>query len=585
MERTDCPHLADPEWETLQRLSTVIGEGTVATMLRTISPTEQHGVALGFIMREQHEVAAAKPVSPGETPRKEYLKLRVSNYIGREGETLLRWLAELDTAVMARRLVDPLAKVAFAITYESFKEELKREFQPPRNEFRSRAEFLDLQQAHDVHAYAQRARYLVSNVVTDPMDETTKVVTFMKGLRDGPVKTYLFREYASTLEAAITLAIQEDFSLRQAKLHTNVPRPPRPVAKTEGPGPMDLSYAPAVGQQKNKGSNVRCFRCGNIDHYALTRVYNGHAVLSTAAPSERESHGEVQDDMSNLVILKVKSMTKRVGPLRVLVNSGGASNNFDRQQSLPLLDFEEKHVPRSKLEVRLATGAIVKTEKCVIRKRFSYKHLVVLVLELDDHFDMVLGMPWLARHDPEIDWEKRTVVRFGRRGATESDDPVSAADTSNGASEPPSEIMARATVSGRSAWSARAVTTPGVVNRKEVSGQGPDTTKKFSAIRRRGDNSVPTPGVDTHSITKSRGYSAMRRRSDSSVSTPEANTRSISESRKFSAVRRRGDNGVSTLEVATHCSAYHNVPTAGHPGCEKTYSLLTKHFYWNPQYK
>ncbi|OWY99618.1 LOW QUALITY PROTEIN: hypothetical protein PHMEG_00029352 [Phytophthora megakarya] len=115
--RSDCPHLADPEWEALQRLSTVIGEAAVATMLGTLSPTEQHGVALGFIMREQREVASAKPVSPGETPRKEHLKLRVSNYMGREGETLLRWLVELDTAVIARRLVDPLAKVAFAMSY------------------------------------------------------------------------------------------------------------------------------------------------------------------------------------------------------------------------------------------------------------------------------------------------------------------------------------------------------------------------------------------------------------------------------------------------------------------------------------
>ncbi|OWZ10679.1 LOW QUALITY PROTEIN: hypothetical protein PHMEG_00016432 [Phytophthora megakarya] len=55
------------------------------------------------------------------------------------------------------------------------------------------------------------------------------------------------------------------FSLKQAKLHTNVPRPSRPAAKTEGPEPMDLSYASA---QKNKGSNVRCFRCGNMGHYA-----------------------------------------------------------------------------------------------------------------------------------------------------------------------------------------------------------------------------------------------------------------------------------------------------------------------------
>ncbi|KAG6615200.1 reverse transcriptase [Phytophthora cinnamomi] len=244
-------------------------------MLRTLSPTEQHGVALGFIMKEQRDAASSVTASSGTTPRAQSLKLSVSNYVGREGEPLLRWLVELDTALAARRIVDPLSKVAFAMsclggrarswaygrrlsdptcfsTYEVFKEELKQAFEPPQNEFRSRAEFLDLQQGkHDVHAYAQRARYLVSNIVTNPIDEATKVVTFMKGLRDGPVKTYLFREYPSTLEAAITLAMQEEFSLRQAKLHVNVPRPqPRPVARTGGPEPMDLSNATTAGNQQ-----------------------------------------------------------------------------------------------------------------------------------------------------------------------------------------------------------------------------------------------------------------------------------------------------------------------------------------------
>ncbi|KAG3219226.1 hypothetical protein PC129_g9995 [Phytophthora cactorum] len=137
------------------------------------------------------------------------------------------------------------------------------------NEFRSRAEFLDLQQGkHDVHAYAKRARYSVSNIATNPIDEATKVVTFMKGLRDGPVKTYLFREYPSTLEAAITLAMQEEFSLRQAKLHVNVPRMARPVMRTGGPEPMDLSNATAAGHQQRNNSSVRCFRCGYTGHYA-----------------------------------------------------------------------------------------------------------------------------------------------------------------------------------------------------------------------------------------------------------------------------------------------------------------------------
>ncbi|KAG3123046.1 hypothetical protein C6341_g26719 [Phytophthora cactorum] len=125
-----------------------------------------------------------------------------------------------------------------------------------------------LARKHDVHAYAERARYLVSNIVTNPIDEATKVVTFMKGLRYGPVKTYLFREYPSTLEAAITLAMQEKFCLRQAKLHVNVPRMARLVIRTGGPEPMDLSNATVAGHQQRNNSSVWFFRCGYTGHYA-----------------------------------------------------------------------------------------------------------------------------------------------------------------------------------------------------------------------------------------------------------------------------------------------------------------------------
>uniref|UniRef100_H3H6I6 Reverse transcriptase domain-containing protein n=1 Tax=Phytophthora ramorum TaxID=164328 RepID=H3H6I6_PHYRM len=260
-----------------------------------------------------------------------------------------------------RRLTDP---TCFS-TYEEFKEELKQAFEPPQNEFQSRAEFLDLQQGkHDVHAYAQRARYLVSNIVTNPIDEATKVVTFVKGLRDGPVKTYLFREYPNTLEAAIALALQEEFSLRQAKLHVNAPRPiPRPVVRPSGgPEPMDLSSATAAGSQQRRGSTNGPAGAGRPAGDAIERVDIGHAAMKIAAPSESQSHCKKQDDKPNLVILKKEFVDE------------------------------------------------------------------LIVLELDDKFDMVLGMPWLARHDPVIDWTKRTIVRFGSSSsATESDGPVGAA--------------------------------------------------------------------------------------------------------------------------------------------------------------
>ncbi|KAG2911601.1 hypothetical protein PC117_g19112 [Phytophthora cactorum] len=182
--RADCPHLSDPEWEARQRLATVIGEAAVATMLRTLSLTEQHGVALGFIVKEQRDAAAAMTTtaSSGTTPRVQSLKMHVSNYVGKweslfsDGMSRSTLPLQLDASSKIRRS-----------TYAEFKEELRQAFEPPENDFRSRVEFLDLQQGkHGVHAYAQRARYLVSNIVTNPIDEATKIVTFMNGLRDGP---------------------------------------------------------------------------------------------------------------------------------------------------------------------------------------------------------------------------------------------------------------------------------------------------------------------------------------------------------------------------------------------------------------
>ncbi|KAG2789379.1 hypothetical protein PC112_g24463 [Phytophthora cactorum] len=126
-------------------------------MLRTLSPTEQHGVPLGFIVKEQRDAAAATTTTASSetTPRVQSLELHVSNYVGKEGE---RWLVEVNTAIAARRIFDEPSKVAFAMsclggrarswaygrrltdatcfgTYAEFKEELRQAFELSKNEF------------------------------------------------------------------------------------------------------------------------------------------------------------------------------------------------------------------------------------------------------------------------------------------------------------------------------------------------------------------------------------------------------------------------------------------------------------------
>ena len=79
------------------------------------------------------------------------------------------------------------------------------------------SELLKLKQGkRDVHAYAQHIRLLASSIVANPVHEHTLITVFMQRLADGPVRNHLFRLELDTLEQAISVSEQGDFSMRQA---------------------------------------------------------------------------------------------------------------------------------------------------------------------------------------------------------------------------------------------------------------------------------------------------------------------------------------------------------------------------------
>ncbi|KAF1331519.1 Membrane protein, partial [Globisporangium splendens] len=226
------PHLSSHEWMALERMRDVIGEAAVVSLLRSASPEDQKSAVVSFM---HHEIMSSRKqvATPVSSLRTVPLKLDVSPYRGGENEPLSRWFVELDAAIAARQLRDPSQQVLFAMSnlagrakswaygkrlvdlncfpsYDHFKTELKKVFEPPQSEFRARAEFPKLRQGRfDLHSYAQRARYLVSSIVDEPIDVPTQVVTFVTGLNDGPIRNQLFREYPKTLDEAIERAMQE----------------------------------------------------------------------------------------------------------------------------------------------------------------------------------------------------------------------------------------------------------------------------------------------------------------------------------------------------------------------------------------
>ncbi|KAF1317051.1 reverse transcriptase, partial [Globisporangium splendens] len=95
-------------------------------------------------------------------------------------------------------------------------------------------------------------------------------------------------------------------------------------------------------------------------------------------------------------------------PLRALVDTG-ASNNFVRNE---VIIRHGIFVPDANEEkamiVRSANGSTVKMLKRVVRLAIKCEDFrgedEFILLDLDDKSDIILGMPWLKRYQPSIDW-------------------------------------------------------------------------------------------------------------------------------------------------------------------------------------
>uniref|UniRef100_A0AAV1V3C3 Retrotransposon gag domain-containing protein n=1 Tax=Peronospora matthiolae TaxID=2874970 RepID=A0AAV1V3C3_9STRA len=218
-------HLSDIEWKAVGRtMSVLMGEPPISGMLDSLSRDQQHAAFNKFLQGElaveRQKIALLQQQGshrsmgwPTHMRQPETLKIDISRNKGTDEDSFLRWFVELEDAIIARHFEVDAMQVTFALSnltgraktwalrlklndpnvfdsLEILKSRLKETFEPPRVEFRVRSAHLRRKQGkRDVHAYAQRLRYLASSVTENPVDEHTLINVFIYGLVDGPVKT------------------------------------------------------------------------------------------------------------------------------------------------------------------------------------------------------------------------------------------------------------------------------------------------------------------------------------------------------------------------------------------------------------
>ncbi|RHY83923.1 hypothetical protein DYB26_004534 [Aphanomyces astaci] len=119
----------------------------------------------------------------------------------------------------SKRLTDPL----WFPSLDDFMHEIKSTFLAPNNDFRYRTKFLECkQEKRSLQEHIHDLRFLAAYVNDEEsLPEAMRVTVFMAGLNQGPAWTQLFREYPTTFEAAVRIALSESFSSMLAHGSTN----------------------------------------------------------------------------------------------------------------------------------------------------------------------------------------------------------------------------------------------------------------------------------------------------------------------------------------------------------------------------
>ncbi|KAJ8552313.1 hypothetical protein ON010_g10233 [Phytophthora cinnamomi] len=346
LKHASFPRLLLFEWEALQNLAAVSGDSAVKTLLTAGTEQQQRLVAQEFMARELADV-----LQPATTPtltknKTDIVKLDVSTYSG-EGEGRLH-------------LTGSFCVVEIAIEARLLSTELVR------TRFRCPI----------WRGNRKNGRSAISSPVPPALPTMASKKANGSDLSDGAD--------GGGCDSALQWM-------------------PGPTTSTPATtSPSTRSPRPKLG-----------FRCGKPGHRS--------AVCRT--PSPMQANVTIANDVAapkpgdNELVRSALLVVERamvlllhadgdMRSLRALLTSG-ATNSFDRAESLLVLPAD--------MNIREGPGDMIMKYACGKRATFAFEFdgfrssEAFLVIELSSWFDCVFGIPWLALHQPEINWLTDTV--------------------------------------------------------------------------------------------------------------------------------------------------------------------------------
>lgn len=310
-----------------------------------------------------------------------------------------------------------------------FTETLRRVFDPTTSGRETARELNTIRQGMDsVSDYAIRFRTLAAD---SGWNATALYDAFISGLSD-PIQDLLVPlDLPEDLDAVIALAVRTDHRLKtrmqdrglpstNSRVVSPLPSPVqwRAVSSRDPEEPMQLGQARLSAEERRRRlQEGRCFYCGE----------QGHLVVG--CPARRTTHQGKKSPLSNrfassgsssrsLMKIQVSHHDTTVS-MGVLVDSGADESLMDwgfanqmGVRSAPL----NQPLKASALDGSFIFNVTHVTEPVAIRIG-DHHELVTFHLFHSAQHPLILGFPWLKKHNPHIDWCSGRIISWGgKRG-------------------------------------------------------------------------------------------------------------------------------------------------------------------------